>query len=70
VTPDAEPVAERRVCSVLFCDVVGFGMAAQTPPHRPSTRRAIGARLRCQPLLDRADATEGAAEHAQHQIRA
>jgi len=32
--------------------------------------RAIGARLRCQPLLDRADATEGAAEHAQHQIRA
>jgi class 3 adenylate cyclase len=28
--------------------------------------RAIGARLRCQPLLDRADAIE----HAQHQIRA
>ena len=28
--------------------------------------RAIGARLRCQPLLDRADAVE----HAQHQIRA
>ena len=22
--PNAEPVAERRVCSVLFCDVVGF----------------------------------------------
>jgi class 3 adenylate cyclase/tetratricopeptide (TPR) repeat protein len=22
--PSAEPVAERRVCSVLFCDVVGF----------------------------------------------
>jgi class 3 adenylate cyclase/predicted ATPase len=22
--PDAEPVAERRVCSVLFCDLVGF----------------------------------------------
>jgi class 3 adenylate cyclase/tetratricopeptide (TPR) repeat protein len=24
VNPGAEPVAERRVCSVLFCDVVGF----------------------------------------------
>ncbi len=24
VNPAAEPVAERRVCSVLFCDVVGF----------------------------------------------
>src|SRR5580692_1277526 len=22
--PDREPVAERRVCSVLFCDLVGF----------------------------------------------
>ena len=22
--PDGEPVAERRVCSVLFCDLVGF----------------------------------------------
>jgi class 3 adenylate cyclase len=22
--PDGQPVAERRVCSVLFCDVVGF----------------------------------------------
>ena len=22
--PTGEPVAERRVCSVLFCDVVGF----------------------------------------------
>jgi class 3 adenylate cyclase/tetratricopeptide (TPR) repeat protein len=24
ITPDREPVAERRVCSLLFCDLVGF----------------------------------------------
>jgi class 3 adenylate cyclase len=112
-----EPVAERRVCSVLFCDVVGFtagtmlagvrdlrateaapaafaaavdGLRKQGTPYHLAhglldhaqhqikhgdgqaaalaidEARAIGRRLRCQPLLDRADATE----QAQPRIRA
>jgi len=30
VLPDREPVAERRVCSVLFCDLVGFTPMAES----------------------------------------
>lgn len=111
--PDGEPVAERRVVSVLFCDMVGFTplsevrdpeavrelssryfdvafTAALTRVRKYSTpyhlahglldyaeylishgetaaagasveeARAIGQRLRCQSLLDRADAVERA----------
>jgi len=57
--PQAVPksAAERRMCSVLFCDVVGFTPGAAA--HAASAiaeARAIAGRLRCQPLLDRADA--------------
>jgi hypothetical protein len=50
--PAADPVAEGRVCSVLFCDVVGFTAAAI------GEAAVIAERLGCQPLPDRAEAIQ------------
>ena len=66
--PGPEPAAERRGCSVLFCDVVGFTPLAESRDpeevrellsrYFAMARTIIGRRLRCQPLLDRADELE------------
>jgi Double zinc ribbon len=100
-TPNLEPVAERRVCSVLFCDAVGFTPLSESRDPEAVrellseyfTAAAYGrpaeALRRARAVLTHADAlgishgelvwswslavraaTEGAAEHAQHQMRA